>query len=85
MCGVRATLFSFVIDERAGKGSIEMKIDPPKRNPPKRILARFRHPEGRQMTRVEVNGDKWSRFDPKTEWVDLGRLTRSTTIVAHFD
>jgi len=69
----------------AGKGRIEMKIDPPKRNPPREVYARFRHPEGRQMTRVEVNGKRWRKFDPASEWVQLGRLTKPTVVVAYYE
>jgi len=68
-----------------GKGEIEMKMDPPRRNPPKRVFARFRHPEGKQIVRVEVNGKRWRDFDPATEYVKLGRVTKPTRVVAYYE
>jgi hypothetical protein len=76
---------SMAMTSNAGKDSIEMKIEPPKRNPPKQIYARFRHPEGRKTARVEVDGKDWKDFDPATEYVRLGRVTEPTRIVAYYD
>ncbi len=66
-------------------GEIRMTVDPPRRNPPARIRARFRHPEGRPMVRCEVNGKPHRAFDPKTEWVELSEWAGQTVIVAHYD
>jgi hypothetical protein len=76
---------SMTMASNASKGTIEMKIDPPKRNPPKDIIARFRHPEGARMSRVEVNGKSWRTFNPATEYVYLGRVTKPTRVVAFFE
>ncbi|MBN1418134.1 MAG: hypothetical protein JXP34_05120 [Planctomycetes bacterium] len=66
------------------QGWIEMSIDPPRRNPPARIRARFRHPEGLRMDRVEVNGRACDTFDPETEWVTLPPPSDPTRIRAHY-
>jgi alpha-L-fucosidase len=57
----------------AASGRIEMAIDPPKRNPPRLLRARFRHPDGLRMVRCEVNGKPHDRFDPEKEWVELAK------------
>ncbi len=76
---------SLRIVSRAAAGAIEMTIDPPRRNPPRSIRARFRHPAGRPILRCEVDGRPWRRFDPSTGWVDLGRRTAPLSVVAYYD
>jgi hypothetical protein len=70
---------------RAAKGRITMTIDPPTRNLPPTIYARFRHPEGKSMNRVTVNGKPWDKFDAEKEWVVLPGLTGKTVVVAYYD
>jgi len=89
-CGIEnsSTYFgpmSVKYESGAAKGQIEMTIDPPRRNPPKRILVRFRHPEGRRMTRCEVNGKAYKRFDSAKELVVLTRCRKSTRVIAYYD
>jgi hypothetical protein len=69
---------------RVGKGAIEMRIDPPKRNPPKTIRTRFRHPDGKPIQSVTVDGKPWRRFDPADEWIELGGLRQPTAIMVHY-
>jgi hypothetical protein len=69
----------------ADKGRIEMLLNPPRRNPPKRILARFRHPDGHRMKRCEVNGKPYSRFDPIKGEVILTECLKPTHIIAYYD
>jgi hypothetical protein len=76
---------SVALESRVATGTITMRIEPPLRNPPRVIRARFRHPDGRRMTRVEVNGQAWTRFDPDREWVELPECAGRTRIVAHYD
>ena len=73
------------ISSRAARSRIHMTIDPPRRNPPQRVRVRFRHPEGRQMTRVEVGGKPHDGFDPESEWVDLPGFVERTEVVAFYD
>jgi hypothetical protein len=89
-CGIKnaGTYFgpvSAMYKSRAAKGRIEMILDPPRRNPPKRILLRFRHPEGYRMTRCEVNGKDYKRFDTARELVILNRCRKQTTVIAYYD
>ncbi|MCX5639119.1 MAG: hypothetical protein NTX52_15705, partial [Planctomycetota bacterium] len=68
------------------KGRIEMTIDPPRRNPPKKIFVRFRHPDGKKMTRCELNGKPYKNFDAEKEWVVLDECPKKATrIVAYYD
>ncbi len=76
---------SVAIESRASRGEIEMSLDPPRRNPPKRILARFRHPDRWRMQRVEVDGQSHGAFDPATEWVELAPSIHPMRIVAFYE
>ena len=67
------------------KGWIQMTLDPPRRNPPRRILARFRHPEGHRMRRCQVNGKDYNRFDPVKELIVLTECLKPTRITAYYD
>ena len=69
----------------AKSGRIEMTIEPPTRNAPRAIYARFRHPDGKNMNRVTVNGKPWSKFDPVKEWVVLPPFKEKTVVVAYYD
>ena len=76
---------SMSIKSSAAAGSIEMTIEPPTRNLPGAIYARFRHPEGKSMNRVTVDGKPWDKFDPAKEWVILPPLAEKTVVVAYYD
>ena len=76
---------SMTMKSHAARGSITMTIDPPTRKLPGAVYARFRHPEGKSMNRVTVNGKSWDKFDPAKEWVVLPPLTKKTVVVAYYD
>jgi len=77
-------LMSMTVESRAAEGEIEMTLDPPRRNAPRIIRARFRHPAGTKMTRCEVNGEAHVDFNPEKEWVALRDLNEETRIIAHY-
>ena len=77
------TSISFV--SHAAHGRMEIMIEPPLRNPPQRIVARFRHPESRPIKRCEVNGQPYNQFNPDKEWVVLDTCPQPATIVAYYD
>jgi hypothetical protein len=62
---------SLEVRSHAGKRRIEACFSPPERNPCQTVKLRFRHPEGRPMQSVRVNGNPWSNFDPAQEWILL--------------
>ena len=61
-------------EQRGQRAASTMTIDPPTRKRPRAIYARFRHPDGKTMNRVTVNGKPWQKFDPEKEWVVLPAL-----------
>jgi hypothetical protein len=89
-CGIEnaATYFgpmSVKYESHAADGRIEVTVDPPKRNPPKRIFIRFRHPDGKKITRCELNGQPYKKFDPEKEWVVLSEpVNEHTRIIGYY-
>ena len=63
-------------------GKIRMVLYPPTRNAPETINVRFRHPQGKSIAKVLVDGKDWTDFDAKKELVKLSRTTEETEIVA---
>ncbi len=55
----------------AATGQIRVKLSPPHRNPPARIRLRVRHPEGRPIWQVRVNGLSHQNFDVEKEEILL--------------
>ena len=58
---------SYAMESRVAEGFIEVTIDPPQRNPPKAIVLRVRHPEGKPIKAVLVNGEPTQDFDVEKE------------------
>lgn len=61
----------YVIESAAGQGKIDAVVHSPDRTPPQRIVLRLRHPEGKPMRAVTVNGRAHSDFDPIKETITL--------------
>lgn len=51
--------------------TIQARIEPPKRNPPKNLWLYARLPEGRQVQSVEINGQEWKEWDERKERLRL--------------
>lgn len=62
---------SFTINGENAGNEINAEIDMPDRNPPKQLLVRFRHPEGKAIKSVVVNGKRWKNFDVKKEYIRI--------------
>ena len=62
---------SYEIRSRADEGFIEATIDPPTRETPAAIVLRLRHPEGKPMRSVTVNGQEHTEFDAGREIIRL--------------
>ncbi|GMU24029.1 MAG: hypothetical protein AMXMBFR13_41060 [Phycisphaerae bacterium] len=76
---------SLRIHSAAGKGEIKATVSPPERNRPRSMYVRLRHPEGKPMKRVTVNGRNWDKFDAQKEWVILpGSVEGVQEIVAEY-
>lgn len=55
---------SYRIVSAVSRGSVEVSIQPPTRNPPEMIVLRLRHPEGERMKSVTIDGTDHKNFDP---------------------
>jgi hypothetical protein len=65
-------------------GHIEASIEPPARTPPNEIVLRLRHPEGKPMQAVTVNGKRHTDFDAKRETITLPRAATPLNVRAEF-
>jgi hypothetical protein len=64
-------LLSLTVTSEAASGKLIAEIDMPDRRRPRALLLRLRHPQGRPMRSVTVNGGVWTNFDPGREWVRI--------------
>jgi lysophospholipase L1-like esterase len=72
-------------DLTARGGVIEAKIEPPKRSAPAAIVIRLRHPEGKKLTVVTVNGRPHAAFDPQNNTVRItSDVTKTIVICANY-
>jgi len=60
---------SYRITSSVRKGFIEAVIEPPTRRPPQALVIRLRHPEGKRIRAVTVNGMRHTDFDRAKECV----------------
>jgi hypothetical protein len=73
------------IESRVGAGEIRARFAPPERNRPKTIYLRLRHPEGKPMRAVTLNGQKYDQFDAGKEWIVLpGDLKGSQEVIVRY-
>lgn len=73
---------SLRIRSQADHGQITASLTPPERNPPKTIYLRLRHPQGKPIQSVTLNGLPYDRFDVKKEWILLPGLLKGVQEVA---
>jgi hypothetical protein len=67
------------------EGKIIVQFEPPKRNPPKTIYLRLRHPEKKPIKSVVVNGQPYDKIDVQNEWIVLpGDLKSHQTIMVAY-
>jgi len=75
---------SFEIKSHAAEGYIEAKIDCPVRQRPEKLVLRLRHPEGKQIRRVFINGNESRDFDPSKECVYIEPKTKRIQLRAEY-
>lgn len=64
---------------------LEATVEMPGRTRPSNLLVRFRHPQGKPMQSVTVNGRNWTDFDAAKDWVRIpAPAERSYSIVASY-
>ena len=71
---------SLEIVSQVATGHVVVNLDPPRRNPPRRIRLRVRHPQRKPIQAVWVNGQPQWRFDVEREVIDLGGLTEPVQV-----
>ena len=71
-------------ESHAARGEIRLAADLALERDPVRILARFRHPDGKPLKAVRVNGRPWRRFDRRKCDVDLTGLRGRVNVAAFF-
>ncbi len=72
----------YTITSSVGNGTIEAVIEPPTRHAPARIVVRLRHPDGKRMRAVTVNGVSHEDFDPERECVRVKPASESVIVRA---
>ena len=75
---------SYKVVSEVKNGKISMELEPPVRNKPEVIKVRFRHPEGKPIKKVLVNGKDWSDFYPEKEMINLGIVHDNVQVVAFY-
>jgi hypothetical protein len=70
---------SYEIASDAEHDAIKAQVHLPGRSPPQTVLRRIRHPRGKPIRAVTVNGSNWTAFDRDKEII---RLLRQTGVVA---
>ncbi len=68
-----------VVRSHLDEGYINLDLHPPTEAVPGGISIRMRHPEGRSITSVELNGMKWKQFS--NEYLYLGNLPEGSNRV----
>ena len=76
---------SYEIRSQIKDGRIEVSLDPPARDPFREIVLRLRHPEGRPIRKVSVNGQPWEHFQAAEGQIRLPSSTQGhTEVVAEY-
>ncbi|MGI6414942.1 MAG: NPCBM/NEW2 domain-containing protein [Thermoguttaceae bacterium] len=74
---------SYQIASSVAQGRIEARIEPPARQP-ERIVLRLRHPKGRPIRAVQVNGQAHRDFDAERQCVRLAPQTGAITVSVEY-
>jgi hypothetical protein len=76
---------SFTMESHPRKREILATVELSAADQPAQLLVRFRHPQGKQLRSVRVNGKRWKDFDAAKEWVRIpGGTARTYVITARY-
>ena len=75
---------NYRIESHAAQGFLEAVIQPLTRGKPARVVLRLRHPDGKPMQAVTVNGKPHEHFDAARETVTLEPSTADVTVRATY-
>jgi hypothetical protein len=68
---------SFQIQSHSASGLIRANVEFEQQHHPDALLVRLRHPEGKAIRSVSVNGQPWRDFDANKEWIRIERPAES--------
>lgn len=72
------------VESRAARGQIEAVLTPPTRDPWQRLVLRLRHPDGKPLQAVTVNGAAYREFDAARELITLHPGPAQFRVVAEY-
>jgi len=72
---------SLTADSHAASDTLTASVEMPKRQPMKRLIVRFRHPEAKPIRSVTVNGQDWTGFDVQKEWVAIDKPVEAKYVI----
>jgi hypothetical protein len=76
---------SMKIESQAASNKLLAQIDMPDRRCPGVLIVRLRHPIGKPIKSVTVNGRDWTDFDVQKEWIRIDKPNQDAyPIVAHY-
>ena len=75
---------SYTIRSSAGRGLIEADIEPPTRRPPELVVIRLRHPHGKPIRTVTVNGQPHTDFDAAQDTIRIRPSGARITVQARY-
>ncbi len=75
---------SYSIVSKVAKGEIEAVVQLPEKCTAKKVVLRLRHPDGKPMRSVTVQGKLYQDFDPQTETIALEPSDPTITIRAEY-
>lgn len=75
---------SYRIVSHANDGYIVANIEPPTRNPPDALVLRLRHPDGKPIRAVTVNGKRHGKFDPSKECITIKPTAGAVVVRAEY-
>ena len=71
---------SYTLRSAVAEGHIDAVVESPARRPPARLVLRVRHPEGKRMRGVTVDGVPHADFDPAAEIVRLAPSAKPISV-----
>jgi hypothetical protein len=74
----------YTITSKVASGAIEAVVQLPEKFTAKKVILRLRHPDGKPMRSVTVDGKPHQDFDPKKETVTFEPFGESVTIRAEY-
>jgi hypothetical protein len=75
---------SYRITSHASSGYIEASIDSPARTAPESIVIRLRHPDGKKIRSVTVNGVRHTDFDNAKDCIRISPAAGRITVRAEY-